>query len=168
MYNKKSKAPAILTIITAILLIGYIVMLPILLNSTEMEFGEVIAIIFVGLIVGFLPLYASAIPFFIVALVFGVKMLKQQERKKLISLNVRMLITTCVLLPFLALGLTTTVGMVPQSWGVFPVIYGIATALFYVASLIVQIVTIVKLKKMPDESELAISQEIEPTVTQEK
>ena len=153
MYNKKSKLSAILTIITAILVLVYVVMLPILLTSTEMEWSEVIALILFGLIIGFLPLYASAIPYIIVAFVFGGKMSKQQDRKKLISHNVSMLIATCVLLPFLALGLFTTSATVPQTFGVFPVIYAVVTALSYVASLIAQIVTITKLKKMPDETE---------------
>ena len=166
MYNKKSKASALLTIITAILIIGYMVMLPILLSSSEMEFGEVIAILLIGMVVGLLPLYASAIPFAIVGLIFGPKMLKQQSRQKLISLNTRMLITTCVLLPVMVWGVFSNIDLVSQSkMGVFPVIYVVVMALGYVAALVAQIVALVLLKKSPEESEKV--EAVEPNATKQ-
>ncbi|MCH5151588.1 MAG: hypothetical protein J1F65_02895 [Clostridiales bacterium] len=152
MYNKKSKASAILAIITAVLIVGFLILLPVLLLNTQLEFGEVIALIIAGLIFGFLPLYASSVPFFIVALVFGIRMLKQQSRNKLISFNKSLLIATCVLLPFIMLGIGMCSSIVRSSaTGIIIVIYAIVTALAYLASLITQIVASVQLKKMPEE-----------------
>ena len=159
MYNKKSKLSAILTIVSAIFVIGIMVLLPFLLFNTELEgLGAPIVMIF-SILFGYIPLYAGGIPFVVVGLIFGIKMLKQQSRKKLISLNVRMLITTCVLLPFIAFGLATSRDMLLQSaLGLFPIIYAVVTALAYIACLIAQIVTVALLKKSPEESE--------PTVTE--
>ena len=152
MYNRKSKTSGILAIVTAVLLIGFMVLLPFLLYNTQLEGLEALLIIFT-FIFGFLPLYASAVPFVIVALIFGIKMLKQQARKKLISYNVRMLITTCVLLPLLAWGMISSIEVITKSaLGLFPVIYTIVTALAFIAGLITQIVTIVVLKKSPEEN----------------
>ena len=151
MYNKKSKASAILAVITAVMLVGFMVLLPFLLYNTEIKGAGVLIIIFT-LILGYLPLYASAIPYVIVASIFGGKMLKEQSRHKLISFNTRMLITACVLLPFLAWGLVSSSEVISQSsLGIFPIVYTVVMALAYVAALIAQIVTIVVLKKLPDE-----------------
>ncbi len=105
MYNKKSKTSAILAIITAVLLIGFMILLPFL--RYNVEDGNGLAAFFAVLfsVYGYPVIYASALSFVIVALIFGIKMLKQQSRNKLISFNTRMLIATCVLLPFLAVGL---------------------------------------------------------------
>ena len=153
MYNRKSKTSAILAIITAILLIGFMVLLPFLrYNAEENNALAAFFIIFFS-IFGYAIFYAGAISFTIVAFVFGVKMLKQQSRKKLISFNVRMLITTCVLLPFLAVGLIGSSGLIFQSTlKLFPTIYTIVVSLAYIAVLITQIVTIVVLKKSPEET----------------
>ena len=153
MYNRKSKISAIFAIITAILLIGFMVLLPFL--QYDVGEGNGLAAVFITLfyILGCMPIYAGSIAFVIVALVFGIKMLKQQSRKKLISFNVRMLITTCVLLPFLAVGLIICSGLIFQSTlELFPTIYTIVVSSAYIAGLITQIVTIVVLKKSPEES----------------
>ena len=106
-----------------------------------------------------MSIYASAIPFAIVALIFGIIMLKQQSRKKLISYNVRLLIATCVLLPFIAIGLFIISEMLFNSTlGVFPIIYTILLALAYIASLVTQIVAIVLLKKSPEEEVQAVTE----------
>ena len=153
MYNKKSKGSAILTVIAAVLVIGLMILLPFLLYNTQLEGLDVLAII-LSLLYGFLPMYLSGVSYVIVGLIFGSKMLKQQLRKKLISFNVRMLITTCVLLPFLALGVGMFWALITQSsLGLFPIIYTIITVLAYFASLIAQIVAIVVLKKSPEETE---------------
>ena len=159
MYNKKSKASAILAIITAVLIVGFLILLPLLLFNTQLEFGEVIALIIAGLIFGFLPLYASGMPYFIVALVFGIRMLKEQSRKKLISFNKSLLIATCVLLPFLMLGIGMCSSIVRSSaTGIIIVIYAIATVLAYLAGLIAQIIALVQLKKSPEETELPVAE----------
>ena len=154
MYNKISKVSAILTIVSAVFVIGIMVLLPLLLFNTELEGLAAPFVLIFSLIFGYLPLYAGAVPFVIVGLIYGSKMLKQQSRQKLISFNVRMLITTCVLLPFIAFGLTSSRELFFQStFGLFPLIYTVVTALAYVAGLITQIVIIVVLKKSHEESE---------------
>ena len=153
MYNRKSKISAILAIITAVLLIGFMVMLPFLHYNIDEGNGLAAFFIILFSIFGYAIIYASAISFTIVALIFGIKMLKQQSRKKLISFNVRMLITTCVLLPFLAVGLIGSSGLIFQSTlRQFPTVYTIVLSVTYIADLITQIVTIVLLKKSPEES----------------
>ena len=159
MYNRKSKTSAILAIITAVLLIGFMILLPFLKYNTEE--GNALAAFFIVLfsLFGYAVIYVSAIPFAIVALVFGIKMLKQQSRERLISFNVRTLITTCILLPFLAAGLILSSGSIFQSkFELFPIIYTIAVAVSYITCLISQIVTIVVLKKSPGESASTISE----------
>ena len=158
MYNKKSKASAILTVITAVLLIGLMILFLFLSPKVEDEgdLGEGLGAVFSMLffILGCIPLYAGALSFVIVALVFGGKMLKQQSRNKLISFNVRQLITTCVLLPFILVGLVICSPLLATSTlGILPIIYTIVTALAYVGSLITQIATIVVLKKSPEETD---------------
>ena len=151
MYNRISKVSAIFAIITAVLLIAFMVLLPFLRYDVEKGNGLAAFFIFLFSFFGYAIIYASAIPFVIVALVFGIKMLKQQSRKRLISFNVRMLIATCVLLPFLALGLIGSSGSILQSkLGLVPVIYTVVVSAFYIACLITQIATIVILKKSPE------------------
>ena len=156
MYNKKSKASAILLIITAVLLVGLMILFPFLQphieDSSDASEGIGAAFGVLFFIIGCFPLYAGAVSFVIVASVFGIKMLKQQLRSKLISYNVRQLIATCVLLPFIAVGLIICSALFANSTlGIFPIIYVIIVALAYVASLITQIVTIPLLKKMPEQ-----------------
>ena len=153
MYNRKSKTSAILAIITAVLLIGLMVLLPFLQYNVQEGNGLAAFFIVLFSVFGYAIIYAGAISFVIVALIFGIKMLKQQSRKKLISFNVRMLVTTCVLLPFLAVGLIGSSGLIFQSTlKLFPTIYTIIVSLAYIACLITQIVTIVVLKKSPEEN----------------
>lgn len=157
MYNKKSKISAVLAVITALLLIGFMIMLPLLQYKVPEgdEAGNAIGIGFALLIViayGYPLVYASSIPFALVGLIFGIKMLRQQSRKKLISLNVRMLITSIVLLPFLTVGLMLTSSISFHSTlGLFPVIYVVVLALAYILGIISQIVAIILLKKSPAE-----------------
>ena len=159
MYNRKSRVSAILGIITAVLLIGLMVLLPFLPNNVGAENGFAVFFIILFSLFGYAIIYASAIPFAIVALIFGIKMLKQEARKRLISFNVRMLIATCVLLPFLAVGVIGSVGSILESKiGLFPIIYTVIAAVAYIACLITQIVTIVVLKKSPEENVLTVSE----------
>ena len=148
MYRKKSLISALLTIITAALCIGFMIMVPTL--KYDVEEGGLGAVFFIFLFGAFgnALIYIGQIPFVIVALIFGIKMLLNQSREKLISYNIRMLITTCVLLPFVAVGLIYIYDLYLQSViGLFSGIYTIAVAVAYVAGLITQIVTIVVLKK---------------------
>lgn len=154
MYNRKSRISAILIIVTAVLLIGLMVMMPFLqYKQIEGDNGLGIAIGLIFIVgIGYPVIYVSSIPFVIVAIIFGIMMFKQKSRKKLIAYNVRMLITTCVLLPFIAGGLLIGSEMIINSTlGAFPIIYLVVVALAYVASLVMQIVAIVQLKKSPEE-----------------
>ena len=150
MYNRKSKISAILAIITALLFIGFMILLPFLRYDMKDGNGFAAFFIFLFSMYGYAIICAAAIPFVIVAFVFGIKMLKQQSRKRLISFNVRLLITTCVLLPVFAVGIFGS-GLIFQStFGLFPIIYTIVISIAYVACLITQIITIVILKKSPE------------------
>ena len=147
MYNAKSRMSAILTIVTAVLLIVLMSLIPFMQYVAEEEEG--IAAIFIVLIsfLGYPFIYASAVPFVVVALVFGILMLVQQSPEKLISYNVRMLITTCVLAPFLGVVLLVGSSLIfPSSLGVVPIILTIAVIVTYIASFVTQIVTISLLK----------------------
>ena len=166
MYNKKSKASAIITIVSAILVLGIMIMLPILFKFTKLEGWDSLNLI-VAMIYGFFPLYIAGIIYVIVGFVYGSRMRKQQLRKKLISHNLAMLITSIVIIPLFAWGLAACWGMMFNSvLGVFPTIYVLATMAMYLASLITNIVTVVKLKKMPDEVAATATAETEPTVTE--
>ena len=162
MYNKKSKASAILTICAAALLIGLMVMLPCLkmdAGDTD-DAGAAVGAVFAMLIfiLGCLPLYASSIAFSIVGLIFGIKMLKEQGRQQLISLNKRVLIATCVLFPILAIGLILSSTLIFSSTlGQLPIIYTFVAVVVYLAALIAQIVAIVILKKSPEETDSAVA-----------
>ena len=160
MYNKKCKITAILAVVTAVLLVGFMILLPFLLNNADLEgLGEAIALIF-AIIYGLFPLYAGALPFAIVGLTLGIKMLKEQSRAKLISFNKRMLITSCVLLPLLAWGMTSFSGLISSTTlGLFPVVYSVVAAVAYAAGLITQIVTLILLKKSPEESAPTVAEE---------
>ena len=164
MFNKKSKASAILLIVTAVLLVGLMILFLFLRPQVEDEgdLGEGLGAVFSMLffILGCIPLYAGAVLFVIVALVFGCKMLKQQSGKTLISYNTRQLIATCVLLPFIVAGLIICSPLFTTSTlGLTPVIYTVVTMLAYAASLITQIATIVVLKKTPEETALPMTEE---------
>ena len=153
MYNRKSKFSAILAIITAILLIGFMILLPFLPYNSDESNGLALFFMLLFSFFGYAIIYAAAIPFIIVAFVFGIRMLRQQSRERLISYNVRMLITTCVLLPFLAVGLIGSIGMITESkFGLFPILFTIVVSVAYIACLITQIITIVVLKKSQKES----------------
>lgn len=157
MYNKKSKISAILVLVTAALLIGFMILLPNLQykQTDDDNIGTAFGLIFL-IVYGYPVVYAGSIPFAIVALVFGIKMLIQKDRKKLISYNVRMLITSIILLPFIAVGMYMASTMVFNSTlGALPIVYVIVMALSYVAGLVMQIVSIVLLKKAPVEEPAA-------------
>ena len=154
MYNKKSIASAILAIVTALLLIGLMILLPLLQYNSEEGNGFAAFFIVLFSLFGYMILYAGAIPFSIVALIFGIKMLRQQSRNRLISYNIRMLIATCILLPVLAVGVIGSSGMIFQTdSNLFPTIYTVVVSITYIACLIAQITTIVTLKKSPEENE---------------
>ena len=152
MYNKKSKGSAALTILSALFIAGVMVLMPFLMMNTEMEGIGVIFVILVSLMLTYLPLYLAAIPYFIIGLVYGSRMAKRKERKKLISANRSMLIASLVLAPVLAWGLYGSSELIANSaYGIFPIIYLVLTAIIYLASIIAQIATLATLKKMPEE-----------------
>ena len=156
MYNSKSKGSAILTIVAAVLLAGFLILLPFLrIKVDENVAGAGFAAFFGTLfgIYGYVAIFLSGTPFFIVALIFGVKMLREQQQDKLISLNVRMLIAALILLPFLVVGgMLGSVLILGSQLGLLPLIYAIVIAIIYLAAIVSQIVAIVALKKPPKEN----------------
>ena len=170
MYNKKSKVSAILSLVAPALVFGLLVLCPILLRYTAIEGLAILALILTT-VWGFLPLYFGGIAFVATSFAFGGKMIKGQSRKKLIYYNVSMLIASTVLLPFLAIGIFLNSALIAESvLGVVPIIYVVITALAYLAAWVNYIVTIVRLKKSPEEipsqTEKQIAQE-QPTAPQQ-
>ena len=162
MYNRKSKASAILAIVTAVLFVGFMVLLPFLMTGAGDNYGFAAIFVVMFGILGYIPIYLSAVAFVIVALIFGIKMLKQQSREKLISYNVRMLITTCVLLPFLIIGVVVSAALIfAPGIGLVSTIYFAVLALAYIGGLAAQIVAIVLLKKSPEKEVAADTEEDE-------
>ena len=157
MYNKISKGSAIVHILTAVLLVGLMILFVFLRPQVE-EGGDVseglgAAFSVLFFILGCIPLYLSSFSYTIVAVVFGSNMLKEQSRQELISYNRRPLIAALILLPFFVVGLFLASALFSDSTlGVFPVLYAIVAALAYLASIIAQIVTIAKLKRTPEET----------------
>ena len=65
-----------------------------------------------------------------------------------------MLVITCLLMPFIATGmLWSAIVISASSEPLFPTVYTLAVAGLYVACFVVQIVTIVALKRSPIESD---------------
>ncbi|MCH5165421.1 MAG: hypothetical protein J1G01_03365 [Clostridiales bacterium] len=153
MYNKKSRVSAIMAITNAALFIGFMIMFSTLTYNAEKGGLSAAFFIFLFGAYGSVLVYASAIPFVLVSLIFGINMLFHKTREKLISYNKRLLIATCVLLPFIALGLTYVAELFLMSAiNLFSGIYTFFIGALYVAGLITQIVTIVVLKKSSEES----------------
>ena len=156
MYNKISKGSAIIHLLTAVLLVGLMILFIFLRPQVE-EGGDVseglgAAFSVLFFIIGCIPLYLASFSYTIVAAVFGSKMLKQQSQHKLIQFNRRPLIAALVLLPFFAVGLFLASALFADSTlGVLPVLYTIVTVMAYLASIITQIITLAKLKKAPAE-----------------
>lgn len=162
MYNKTSRVSAILLLVSVVLLVGFLAMLPNLQYQTEQGGAEAIGaafLVLISVVLGYLPTYIISIIYAIVALVFGIRMLVEKTRDKLIKFNRRILIASCVLLPFFVFGLVMSGGMIAGSQlGVFPTIYTILVAIAYVANIVTQIVTLVKLKKSPEEPILTVDE----------
>ena len=157
MYNKISKGSAIVHVLTAVLLVGLMILFIFLepeVSEAGGDLGEGIGAAFSVLffLIGCIPLYLSAFSYTIVAVVFGSKMFKEQSRQKLISYNKRPMIAAFVLLPFFLIGLFLASALFSYSTlGMFSVLYTIVTVVAYIAGIITQIVTIAKLKKSPEE-----------------
>lgn len=154
MYNRKAKTSAILALVTAVLLIGFVVML-FNLQYEQQEgdnVGTAIALAFV-IMFSYMFIGAGVIIFSAFALIFGIKMLKQQARRKIISLNVGLLITTCISIIPLVIGfLGGSTIIFHSTLEVLPIIYTVIVSVSLIASLLADILTIVLLKKSPEES----------------
>ena len=112
--------------------------------------GALVLTLFGG--IGLFAMYLGGMAFTIVALIFGIKMLKRPARDRLISYTVRMLIATCVLLEPLFMGVITGIVLFPHSQlGVFPLVYLFVIAVVYLASLAAQIAAVAILKRLPQE-----------------
>ena len=152
MFIKISRMSAILLLISAVLLVGFLVMLPNLqFQDSEKEdmLGFAIAMVILGL-----PLtYGASVIFTIIALILGILLLTKKTRKKLVGLNIGALVVSLVLLPAFAFALYI-VGqlLVNSQLGAFPILYTILVALVYLMGIVTQIVTIARLKKAPEES----------------
>lgn len=152
MYNRISKLSAISVLVAAALFIAFMVMVPFLNYTIDEDLGAALFIFLFGAYSGVI-IYVSQVPFVIVALVFGIKMLKEQSRERLVSFNKRMFIAALVLAPFVALGLAYVLSLFSIS--AIEIEQGIFTCVVtavYAVCLIVPIVTIILLKRAPEES----------------
>ena len=153
MHNRKSRITAILILITALLVIAFMIAFPIWRFNSEKDDNIIAAyfsLIFTAL--EYSGIYLCGIPYAITAIIFGVKMLLFRSRKKLLSLNVRMLIASCVLFPFFGMGIMN-VGMANPSVGGFQKGFAIVVTCIYIVSIVAEIVTIILLKHTPDEDD---------------
>ena len=152
MYSKISRMSAILLLIIAVLLVGFLILLPNLQYQAEEDEGIGAGFLVMAIVIfGYPTTYAVSIVYTIVALVYGIRMLVKKTRDKLIKFNRSALIASFVLLPIFVLALTFTRDMIVKSQlGIFPTIYTIFVAVAYVAGIITQIVTLARLKKTPD------------------
>ncbi|MCH5158211.1 MAG: hypothetical protein J1F33_03330 [Clostridiales bacterium] len=153
MYNKISRASGILLIVAAALFIGFLIKIPLVnFDTDENALGILLFVLLFGPY-GMIIAYIGSVPFVICAIIFGILMLKQKSRQKLISLNKRILIANCVLLPFVAIGLAYHFLLFSFSAiDVLMIILTVAATLIYVACVVTPIVTMVLLKKSPEES----------------
>ena len=151
MYNRKSKVSAITAIVASALMFGFMILLVTMpINLEKFGWGAIFVLLVV--IGAYAIIFVSALPFAIVSLVFGIRMLKQQSRQKLISHNISVLITSCVLLPFLAIGVYVGVGVIlGATLELIPLIYTIVLGCAYVTNLISSIVCLILLKRSPEE-----------------
>lgn len=154
MYNKISRASGIILVVVAALFIGMLIKIPFIqYNSTEDNGLGLVFIVALFGMYGNIIVYASTVPFIVCALVFGIIMLKQKSREKLISLNKRILIATCVLLPFVAIGLTYYYLLFTiAALDVLMTIFLFAVTILYPACVVTPIVTMILLKKSPAEA----------------
>ena len=152
-YNKKSRASAVLSIVTAVaLFVQMILMAYLFANMDGEDMGLAIIAVALLAVVGLVVFYAASIPFAIVAMILGILMRVEKSRKKLLRHNVTMLVITCLLMPFIATGMLWSAIVISASAEpLFPTVYTLAVAGLYVACFVVQIVTIVALKKSPPE-----------------
>ena len=147
MYEKKVKITAISAIVAAGLLVGLMIILPFLITNNAQTNGFAVFFMFVVSMFGDIAVYASAISFVIVAIVFSTRLLKTQSLEMLISYNKRLLIATYVLLPFLAAGMIANGGFIyPSKLGLFPLVYTIVASIAYLTCLIAQILSMSALK----------------------
>ena len=171
MYNKKAKVSAILIIASIALFLALIVLIPIAFcfpdgprvqaflsdpgGYTRSAIKGVWAMfIWIHYILwpNFWPMYIGAIIFVVVGLIFGIMMLKQQRRNKLIRYNVVTLVTIFLALPLLAFHVFMTFIMVSMgTLGIFYFGFGVSCALCYIAAIVAQIVTIVRLRRSSKE-----------------
>ena len=152
MYHRISMVSAITAIVASALMFGFMIMLVLMPIHLE-EFGLGAIVVLLVVIGAYALIFISALPFAIVSLVFGVRMLKQQSRQKLISHNISVLVTSCVLLPFLAIGVYVGVGVIlGATLELIPLIYTIVLGCAYVTNLIASIVCLIFLKRSPEET----------------
>lgn len=149
MCNKRSIASGVLAILTALLLVGFMVSLPSMGLDFEDENGFAVFFLAIFGMYGYIVLYVSAIPYVIVALIFGFKMLKGRPQEEQISLNKRLLIATCVLALFIEGGLIYGLMMFQSGFGIIPKVYSVVLMIAYFVTLVAEIATIVRLKKSP-------------------
>ena len=172
MYNKKSRISAILIITAAALLLGLMVLMHVAFAGKNPTAGEVVSV-FVYMLYFFWPIYLGAFAFVVVGLIFGIKVLKQQRRKKLIRYNVATLITTFLAMPLLMFDCALAVDTLrfdvqigrTSAQNVLYVIFAVITTLCYLAALVAQIVAIVRLRRSPKEDDSTTKAESAATDT---
>ncbi|MCH5162660.1 MAG: hypothetical protein J1G38_04140 [Clostridiales bacterium] len=150
MNYTKTKIAAISTLATAALLVGLMIMLPLLPANIDAENGFAAFFLVIFGSWGWPAIYASGVPFVLVALVFGLKILLRRDDARLSSWIARMMIADFILSPVLVVGIILNYGPIFFSTlGAFPAIYAVLTLAAYVESLLAQIVALHALKTAP-------------------
>lgn len=147
MNNLISKIIGMWTLVTAALLIAFMASVPFMQMNID---GATLGTAFILLLFaqyGNILIYVSEVPFVIVAVIFGIKMIIKTDPDRLFSLHKRMLITAFVLAPFVALGLAYVIILFTSTENRAPSLFPIAVAAVYGICLIAQIVGMIIQKK---------------------
>ena len=142
----KSKLSGILVILAALLLIGFAFSYR-FMDIKEIDLGGAFLLFFFGGY-AFIIIFASAGLFALIAIIFGIKILRAQSNERLISLNKRLFIAEFVLAPFVGVGLAYAGMLYTMSTG--GLVLGtltFASVAAYGLSMIFNIGTIIALKR---------------------
>lgn len=150
MYNKKSRISAILSLVTAALFVGLLLVFAFSGMNLEGNIGAALLIFILGGY-GLALFYAGSILAAVITFFCGLAMLLGKTQRRLISANKSLMILCIILLPFVALGMLyvgylyyMVVDGLPRF--IFTVVTGIA----YFGCIVVSIVTLISLKRMPE------------------
>ena len=140
------KLSGFVSVVTALLFIGFIIMFALLKYEPQEDEALGFALFFIifggyGMII----VYASQIPFILVTLIIGIKLLRADDGDKIVSLNKKLLIACIVLALFVGVGLYY-VGILffgLHAISLFSGIYVVVAAAAYLACIVTSVVSMI-------------------------